>query len=93
MVVSSTGALSLLNSSTLTNNGTLTHTPTNGGNSFANYALNNNGTFTINADPSNERSYELSIVLRRKPPAEVPRTMKAPPAPSPVAGRFFGKKR
>ena len=46
----------------------------------------------FNADPSNERSYELSIALRRKPPAEAPKGMKAPAA-SPIAGRFFGRKR
>jgi hypothetical protein len=45
-----------------------------------------------NADASNERSYELEITLRRKPPAEAPRQMK-PPAQSPVAGRFFGRKK
>ena len=45
----------------------------------------------FNADPANEKSYELSIALRRKPPAEAPKSMKAP-APSPIAGRFFGKR-
>ena len=45
----------------------------------------------FNADPSNERSYELSIALRRKPPTEAPRQMSAP-ALSPVAGKFFGRK-
>ena len=46
----------------------------------------------FNADPSHERSYELSIALRRKPPTEAPKTMKAP-ATSPVAGKFFGRKK
>jgi len=46
----------------------------------------------FNADPSNERSYELSIALRRKPPTDAPKGMK-PPAPSPIAGKFFGRTR
>ncbi|HTO11053.1 MAG TPA: hypothetical protein VMQ51_05735 [Candidatus Binatia bacterium] len=46
----------------------------------------------FNADPSNERSYELTITLRRKPPTEAPKTIK-PPAQNPLAGKFFGKKR
>jgi hypothetical protein len=45
----------------------------------------------FNADPSNERSYELAVTLRRRPPVEVKKEMK-PPAQSPVAGRFFGRK-
>jgi hypothetical protein len=45
----------------------------------------------FNADPANEKSYELSIALRRKPPAEAPSSMTAP-APSPIAGRFFGRR-
>ncbi|HEY2994040.1 MAG TPA: hypothetical protein VGM22_14585 [Methylomirabilota bacterium] len=47
----------------------------------------------FNADPSNERSYELSVILRRKPPAEAPRAAIKPPAESPVAGRFFGRRK
>ena len=47
----------------------------------------------FNADPSNERSYELSVILRRKPPAEAPRAAIKPPAESPMAGKFFGRKR
>ena len=46
----------------------------------------------FNADPSNERSYELTVTLRRKPPVEVKTEMK-PPAQSPVAGKFFGRKK
>ncbi len=46
----------------------------------------------FNADPSHERSYELSITLRRKPPTEAPKQIKAP-AESPVAGKFFGRKK
>jgi hypothetical protein len=46
----------------------------------------------FNADPSNERTYELELTLRRKPPTEAPRAMKAP-AQSPVAGKFFGRSR
>ena len=46
----------------------------------------------FNADASNERSYELAVTLRRKPPFEASKQMKAP-AQSPVAGKFFGKKR
>jgi hypothetical protein len=45
----------------------------------------------FNADPSHERRYELAITLRRRPPVEAPNTIKAP-APSPVAGKFFGRK-
>jgi hypothetical protein len=45
----------------------------------------------FNADPGSDRSYELSITLRRKPPAAAPKGMKAP-APSPTAGKFFGKR-
>lgn len=47
----------------------------------------------FNADPSNDRTYELSIVLRRKPP-EAPKPGTKPQAP-PVASpsKFFGRKR
>jgi len=47
----------------------------------------------FNADPSRERVYELSIGLRRKPPAEPARPDVNPPAETPAAGRFFGRKR
>ena len=47
----------------------------------------------FNADPSNERSYELAVTLRRKPPAEAPKQTIKAPAESPVAGKFFGKRR
>jgi hypothetical protein len=45
----------------------------------------------FNADPSTDRAYELAITLRRKPPTAPPRSIK-PPAPSPVAGKFFGRR-
>jgi hypothetical protein len=43
----------------------------------------------FNADPSHDRNYELSIILRRKPPP-----VSGPNAkPAPVPDRFFGKKK
>ena len=43
----------------------------------------------FNADPSHDRDYELSIILRRKPPP-----ISGPNAkPAPGPDRFFGKKR
>jgi hypothetical protein len=47
----------------------------------------------FNADPSRERTYELAIALRRKPPTDAARREIKAPAQSPVAGKFFGKKR
>jgi len=48
----------------------------------------------FNADPSNDRSYELAVTLRRKPPTEAPKPgAKAAPAPPPTSGKFFGRKR
>jgi hypothetical protein len=44
----------------------------------------------FNADPRNDRLYELSIILRRKPPP-IPPDPK--PNAKPPADRFFGKKR
>jgi hypothetical protein len=40
----------------------------------------------FNADPKNDRRYELSIILRRKPPP-------LPPDPKPGDKPFFGKTR
>jgi hypothetical protein len=42
----------------------------------------------FNADPNHDRSYELSIILRRKPPP-----ISGPDAKPPAPDRFFGKKR
>jgi hypothetical protein len=47
----------------------------------------------FNADPSNDRHYELSIAFRRKPPTDGLRPGTKAAAPSPAATRFFGKKR
>jgi hypothetical protein len=44
----------------------------------------------FNADPSNDRHYELSIILRRKPPP-LPPDLK--PGAKPAPDRFFGKGR
>jgi hypothetical protein len=44
----------------------------------------------FNADPRNDRHYELSIILRRKPPPIAPDHK---PGAKPPADRFFGKKR
>jgi hypothetical protein len=44
----------------------------------------------FNADPSNDRSYELSIILRRKPPPLPPDPK---PGAKPAPDRFFGKGR
>jgi hypothetical protein len=48
----------------------------------------------FNADPSNERHFELSIVLRRKPP-DVPKAgaKAAAAAAAPAPSKFFGRKR
>ena len=65
-----------------------------GGTTLAGFGKEFSGLWigVFNADPSNERSYELAVTLRRKPPVEVKKEM-TPPAQSPVAGKFFGKKR
>lgn len=47
----------------------------------------------FNADPSNNRSYELAVALRRKPPTEPKPAAKAAAAPAPASGKFFGRKR
>jgi hypothetical protein len=47
----------------------------------------------FNADPSRERTYELTLALRRKPPTNAPRREIKAPASSPMAGKFFGKKK
>lgn len=44
----------------------------------------------FNSDPSNERRYELSVILRRKP---APLPPDAKPGAKPAADRFFGKTR
>ncbi len=44
----------------------------------------------FNADPSNDRGYELSIILRRKPPPLPPDPK---PGAKPAPDRFFGKGR
>ena len=44
----------------------------------------------FNADPSNDRVYELSIILRRKPPPLPPDPK---PAPKNASDRYFGKTR
>lgn len=44
----------------------------------------------FNADPSNDRGYELSIILRRKPPPLPPDPK---PAPKNASDRYFGKTR
>ena len=44
----------------------------------------------FNADPGNDRSYELSIILRRKPPPLPPDPK---PGAKPAPERFFGKGR
>jgi len=44
----------------------------------------------FNADPSNDRRYELSIILRRKPPPLPPDPK---PGAKPAPDRFFGKTR
>lgn len=64
-----------------------------GGTTLAGFGKDFSGVWigVFNADPSSERSYELSVALRRKPPVEAKREIK-PPAQSPIAGRFFGRK-
>ena len=43
----------------------------------------------FNADPNQDRNYELSIILRRKPPPVSGPNAKTAPGPD----RFFGKKK